>query len=84
MFGIEFQVTFHMKEHGNKAYSQKKRTWSRSDAEIKWMLELTDNDFKVAIIIILNKVKQHMFLIKESLSKYKIIISFFSPYPFEF
>lgn len=61
MFGIEFQVTFHMKEQGNKAYSQKKRTWSRSDAEIKWMLELTDNDFKVAIIIILNKVKQHVF-----------------------
>ena len=48
------------------------------------MLELTDNDFKVAIIIILNEVKQNMFLIKENLSKYKIIISFFSPYPVEF
>lgn len=32
------------------------------------MLKLIDNDFKAAIIIILNEVKQNMFLIKEKIS----------------
>lgn len=78
MFSIEFQVTFHMKDQVNKAYSQKKRTWSRAYPEIKQMLKLIDNDFKAAIIIILNEVKQNMFLIKEKsqeIQSYYVILS---------
>ena len=33
MFSIEFQVTFHTKDQVNKAYSQKKRTWSRASVQ---------------------------------------------------
>lgn len=54
MFSIEIQVTFYMKDQVNKPYSQKKRTWSGVYPEKKQMLELIDNDFKVAIIITLN------------------------------
>ena len=34
MFSIECQDTFHMKDQVNKAYSQKKRTWSRASVQI--------------------------------------------------
>ena len=42
------------------------------------MLKLIDNDFKAAIIIILNEVNQNMFLIKEKsqeIQSYYVILS---------
>ena len=53
---IEFQITSHMKDPGNEAYSQKKRTQSKSDPGIKQVLKLINNDFKSSYMVFVSQI----------------------------